>query len=280
VESIHDYDVLLVNLFSGMRHVEQIKSAGYEGTVVAIPDSCFNDMFRQNNPLGGIFLKQLQTADVLGVVSESNRRFYGAMLDKPTIHIPHPIGTAAFFDAERQAERKARILITRHTDSGHRRPLDYDLPTIATAGIIQRETGLPIVYISADESAKSYCDQLGLVVSYLPQMVYEDYVRISARSYIGVDMYAIHGVGRNEITWAYAGLPFVAGNYTDGVGGNRFDPWNVEGAARYGISLVTHRVLYERIQQTNLKTAASQYTFVQVASQMTREIEVIAHVKR
>lgn len=278
--SIHDYDVLLVNLFGGMRHIEQIKGAGYEGAVVAIPDSYFSDLFRQENPLGEIFLKQLQASDVLGVVSESNRRFYGAMLEKPTVHIPHPIGTSAFFDAERQVKRKARILITGHSDAGHRRPLDYDLPTIATAGAIQRETGLPIVYVSADESAKTYCAQLGLVVSYLPRMVYEDYVRVSAHSYIGVDMYAIHGMGRNEITWAYAGLPFVAGNYTNGVGGDRFDPWNVESAAEYGIDLVNQRVLYERVQRTNLETVRSKHTFEHVKAEMVREMKGIAHARR
>lgn len=260
--SIDDYDVLLVNLFSGMRHVEQVKDMGYKGKVVAVPDTSFDDVFRHDNPHGHMYLTQLQMADAVGVVSVSNQQLYRGLVRKPIVSIPHPVGTAAFFEMVRSQERQRYILVVGHSDSGHPRPLDYDLPTLAAAGRIQQHTGLPIVYADMSISGQRYCEQLGLhVANYLSHMVYEDYARLSGQAYIGVDMYAIHGKGRNEITWSYAGLPFVAGNYTDGVGGVRFDPWDVESAAAYGIRLVEDRALYADVQYANLDAAQAHFGF-------------------
>ena len=101
--NVTDYDCLIVNLFGTMKHVTQIKQVHPSCLVVALPDAYFDDLFRQGNAGIGIpFLRQLQAADFVGYVSESNRQFYGALLNKPMVYIPHCIGTADYFEIARQ----------------------------------------------------------------------------------------------------------------------------------------------------------------------------------
>jgi len=216
--AIEDYDCVFVNLFADMPHITQLKTLYPNKTVIAIPDSYMDEVFLNRNLAEETnYLAQLQSADMIGTVSESNRQFY-SVFAKPMLSIPMPIGTDEYFADVRAREHKSHIMITQ--DHGARM-VDCTIQNVAACALIQRETGLDCVYVNPSAHTRLYAEKLGLKAEFLEKTIYAEYVNLAARAKIGVDMYARHGYGRNLLTLAYAGTPAV---------GSRWNDFNLDGA--------------------------------------------------
>lgn len=274
---VRDYDVLIVNLFAAMRHVTQIKAVHPNALVIALPDGYFDDVFRQGNPHGALFLEQLQAADAIGYVSDSNRRFYAALTGKQMVYIPHPIGTDDYFANMRRQVKDDFILTLDHAEQAGVRPLDYTAPNIAAVAALQRETGLHVVYVNAGEETRDYARRVGLRAEFHRYMVYHDFVQLAARARLGVDMYALHGFGRNEITLAYAGTPCVGSTTTSELPFRlKVSPWDGLGAARLASNLLRNDTLYTLARNENLAFVEAHYSFDAVRRQMMDTMKQVA----
>lgn len=246
---VGEWDAYIVNLFEGMEHVTQIKAWQPGALVVALPDAYFDEVFTGAKPEAAKnFMRQLAAADVIGFVSESNAQFYAAW-GKPMVRVPIAIGTDDFFDAMRRMPKDGYLLTVDHSP----RAPDYTIQNVAACAMIQRETGIEVVYVNAGAMTRGYAEALGLRAEWRGKMEYEDYCRMAARARIGVDMHALHGFGRNELTLMACGTPCVSGNQTQ-MGWGR-DAWDAAGAAEAGVALLANGRHWEDVRRVGVGIA-------------------------
>jgi hypothetical protein len=254
------YDCLLVNLFCDMRHVEQIREVHPTCLIVAIPDSYFDEVFLQRQPDEELqFMRQLQAADVIGVVSNSNATFYAAF-NKPIIRIPMPIGTDAFFEGVRAQAKYDAILATDHGA----RQVTCTISNVLVLAQVQKETGYDVFYVDPSPMTRAYAEQIGLKMTCFERLVYAEYCGIAGQAKLGIDLYTRYGFGRNVLTLNYAGTPCVASAYNQ-FGRYRVDPFNTS------MALDMTRVIlnsYEAVRLTGIHDAFEQHGFKAVRKQM------------
>lgn len=227
------YDCYIVNLFPDMEHVTQIRARQPDALIVALPDAYMDEVFLNRDPeKEQRYIQQLKAADVIGYVSDSNQQFY-SVFGKPMVKIPIVIGTPNFFAAVRELPKEDYIITCDHSP----RIVDYSIPNVAALAMIQKQTGLRVVYCNPAPHTPMYAAELGLKAEFQPYTVYENFVRLAAKARLGVDLYARHGYGRNELTLAYAGTPCIGSSYTQHPG-PKFDPWRYREAVFWAASLL------------------------------------------
>ena len=271
---VGQWDAYIVNLFASMEHVTQIKARQPGAFVVALPDAYFDEVFAgQRTEHAHNFMQQLAAADAIGYVSESNRRFYAAW-GKPMVKIPIAIGTDNYFDAMRRVPKEDYLLTCDHSP----RTPDYTIQNVAACAMIQRELGVEVVYANVGPQTKVYAAQLGLEAAFYPNMVYEDYVRMAARARVGVDMYALHGFGRNALTLAACGTPCVSSRYTE-IAAAGLDAWDAEGAAAQAVALLTDKGAWAVARDEAIRRA-QEYRFEAVREEMHEILQRVEELWR
>lgn len=268
-----EYDVLIVNLFEDMTHVESIKARFPNVYVIALPDSYFDEVFLQRGRESEQrYLRQLRAADMIGYVSESNRQFYSAW-GKPMVKIPMPIGTDEYFAKARELPKQDYILTVDHSP----RVVDYTIQNVLTVVRIQRETGLKVIYVKPGEFTPMYAEEFGLKAEFVEWLPYEDLVKVAAQARLGVDMYARYGFGRNELTMAYAGTPYISGNWTEGVYTPEFSPFAIETAVDLWTTYLSNKGEYESAQFRGVLTVSHVHSADAVRKQWERVQHEIMH---
>lgn len=272
-DRVRDYDVLIVNLFMHSTHIRQIKALHPRAYVIALPDSYMDEVFLgREMAWERNYLDELQAADALGYVSESNWQFYTALLDKPAFHIPIAIGMPAFFSQVRMQRKEDFILAVDHGA----RLVQMTMPNVAALRRIQQYSGLRVVYVNPSPQTKMYAEVAGLDVEWRGHMVYQDFVNLAGRARLGIDLYARHGMGRNEITLAYAGTPCIGSVQTEALADNtKVQPWYATDAALMGIELLTDRQRYQEWQVNNLAFVEMRYSFASAARRMRQVLREV-----
>lgn len=271
---VNDYDCLIVNLFEDMTHVEQIRQQHPRCYIVALPDAYFNSVFINTSVSDMQFLTQLQAADCIGYISESNRQLYGALFpNKPTVKIPMPIGDREYFEDIRQQAKEDFIITCDHKSEAGERPIDYSVQNVAACAAIQRATGLHVVYVNAATKTRQYAEFAGLRADFHGYLTFEDYAEVSARARLGVDMYALHGFGRNTLMYAYAGTPAVGSSY-NAFNVTALDPWLPMWAVEAARRLIENAGNYT---QTGIELVEHDHSFDACRRQMT---DVLAQVEQ
>lgn len=274
VPDLSQYDCLIIHLFADMQHVMQIRAAYPSKLLVALPDVAFDELFLNRDPaLEGNFMAQLKAADVIGYVSESNRQFYSAF-DKPMVKIPMPIGTHEFFQAARLQPKEDFIISSDHSP----RVVDYTIQNVAGLAMIQRKTGLKVLYCNPGKLTPLYAEQFGLKADFLPKLSYGDYVMLAARARLGVDLYARYGFGRNGLTLAYAGTLCLSSRMADAwYGDGCIDPWYAIQAGEMACEILNYDAeRTERVRIGAIHWAKTYHSFIAVREQwvdVTRTLE-------
>src|SRR5690606_24737709 len=93
---LRQYRVLLVNLFDISRHVRQIRAAHPDAYIVAMPDPYLEIVLYDDPPR---ILEQLVHADAIGGRTRHDVAVYGALLNKPAVWLPSPVGPTDAFRA-------------------------------------------------------------------------------------------------------------------------------------------------------------------------------------
>lgn len=252
------YDTFFVNIFIGGKQVEHIRALRPDALIVLIPDVAMDEIFLNRDREEELsYLTQLELADVIGYVSESNRQLYTAF-GKPQVKIPIPIGTDEFFAHVRNQAKEDFILVSDH---GPRR-VDCTLPNMAALRlIINQHPELKIVYFNPSPMAGDYARAFGLDVIFVPKMDVMTLATAAGRARIGVDLYTRHGAGRHGMVMAYAGTPVVGSSWTGGYDSVKHDPWYVNNAAADAHRLLTDRSFYGYIRADQLRWVQERNSF-------------------
>lgn len=267
---VGQWDAYIVNLFRGMRHVTQIRQAQPEAFIVALPDDYFDGVFNGQYTADALeFIRQIQAADAIGYVSESNRQFY-SVFGKPMIRIPIAMGTDNFFDAMRRIPKDDFLLTVDHSP----RDPDYTIQNVATCAVIQKRTGVDVIYVNPGPETEGYADALGLKATFHPNMPYEHLVQLGARARLSVDLYALHGYGRHEVSMAGVGTPCVGGNMTHTTLFPTLDPWHVQDAADTACALLTDARAWQVLRERGFERAA-EHSFQRARADMQQSLQRI-----
>ena len=276
-QTVKDYDCLIVSLFGDMQHVTQIKALHPECVVIALPDSYFDDLFVNYGVWDMNFLSQLQVADMIGYVSESNRQFYGGFFpNKPFVRIPIAIGHDDYFAGIREMDKEDFIITCDHPSITGARNIDYTAQNVATVARIQRETGLRVVYVNTAPKTREYAKIAGLEATFAGYIDFETYARLAACAKIGVDMYALHGYGRNMVMYSYAGTPAIGSTYADfHLTKLVCDPWMTETAAKMAVDLIRDANWYEVARLSGIGLVKSNNSAAACSKQLERVLEQV-----
>lgn len=271
-DSVKRYDCLIVNLFGGSQQVTQIRTLNPNAFIIALPDNAFEQIFTHDSTNDMLFLEQIQAADAIGYISESNRQFYGAMFpDKPTVKIPMPIGNSAFFADCRKLPKTDTIITCDHLILGKdgKPILDASsIQNVAACTAIQRATGLHVIYVNAAPKTEEYAKIAGLKATFTAYLNFATYAELAAKARLGVDAYSLHGFGRNTLMYAYVGTPAFGSIYTE-YAANMNDPWNPIEFAEYVDNYLSVPAYYKSSRQMQIDFVEQEYSFDACRKQMT-----------
>lgn len=243
--SIERYKVFLVNMFADQEHIAQIRMINPEAHIVALPDAYFEHAFV--SPYARKYYEQLDMADRLAYVSFSNARFYQNIPwtrpKAPFWQISIPAGPLWKFgelrDSSLVGDGDPQYIIS--LDHGERAYPYLGVQNILVIQALQKQFPLNVIYVNPLESTKRAAEAMGLSsqIRFMPYVDYGAYCTLSAKATLGIDLYALHGYGRNELTWALCGLPYIGSAFTEFQGPyNTFFPFDVSGAIRHATWLL------------------------------------------
>lgn len=294
-DDITEYDCLIVSLFAGMDAVELIKILRPDIYVIALPDNAFEQIFTHASTNDMLFLQQLQAADAIGYVSESNRQFYGAMFpDKPMVKIPMPIGNSEFFADCRQLPKTDTIITCDHLilDKDGKPILDTScIQNVAACAAIQRATGFHVIYVNAAPKTEQYAAIAGLKATFTDYLNFATYSELAAKARLGVDMYTLHGFGRNTLMYAAVGTPAISSKHTDFKSGGLtyqspdVDPWMADYARSLSLILydeyyIDAQANYDSVRDSGITKVECDHSFDACRKQLTavlNEVETWQH---
>lgn len=271
-ESVHDYDCFIVNLFAGGNQAVEIRTAHPTAFIIALPDNAFEQVFTHDSIHDMQFLQQLQAADAIGFVSNSNRYFYGGLFpDKALLQIPMPIGHKDFFKEVRKQEKEDFIITCDHAIfNGDKVLIDAScIQNVAAVAAVQRATGLRVIYANAAPKTREYAEFVGLRATFTAYLNFATYAELSARARLGIDMYTLHGFGRNTLMWAYAGTPAVGSTYTH-FKALYADPWDIRECVESAQYILNDAYAYEHTRSIGIGDAYNNHGYKACRELMNR----------
>lgn len=206
---ISGYDVFLVNLFHtpDSTHIAQIRAAKPDAVIVAMPDPSLDLVLM--HPEWMPMIEQMALADWVGGRTVYDCEVYGELLNKPSIWLPSPIGPTEWYAPYRELAKEDYIVALDHPmdpyTSGH---------NVAALAAIQRETGIRVLYASAREATKQYAHLAGLQAEWFDWVPFGDFVSMTARARLSVDLYARHSYHRHAVVCAMVGTPCVTSSWS------------------------------------------------------------------
>lgn len=248
-----DYDTILLNVFpSTLPLAQDIRQAAPHARLIASVDTV-----PETGLLKPAILEQIALADAVGYRADSNR-FYAYLFGKEAVWIPIAVGYPAYFARARQQAKQDFIIVAGHSAAVS------NIGTLAALKRVQGETRLPIKWAGGRDEDKALASRIGLDIEWLPYLVYSDYVTLAARARLGIDLYPAHSVGRNEITLAYAGTPFVGSRMTHCKAGIKVDPFDTQGAYEASLKLLSDSALYDTLREIGIFHVETHFSFIAV----------------
>jgi hypothetical protein len=206
---ISGYDVFLVNLFHtpDSTHIAQIRKAKPDAVIVAMPDPSLDLVLL--HPEWMPMLEQMALADRIGGRTVFDCEVYGELLNKPTTWLPSPIGPTEWYAPYRELPKEDYILSLDH-------PMDpySSAHNVAALAAIQRETGMRVLYASARDATRQYARLAGLEAKWFDWVPFGDFVAMTAKARLSVDLYARHSYHRHAVMCAMVGTPCVASGWS------------------------------------------------------------------
>jgi hypothetical protein len=265
-------EVAFVNLFhtSDSTHIEQIKRLNPHCTVVAMPDPCLDLVL--SHPDWGPMWEQMALADLIGGRTHADCAVYGTLLGKGTVYLPSPIGPDEFFIPYRNLPRDDYLLTLDH-------PMQPGMvaQNVAALAAIQRQTGIRVLYAAARDHTRHLARLASLTATFMGNVGWLDFVDLTARARLCVDVYARHSYGRQAVLSAMVGTPFVGSDYCKDAPGemaNPFDPLAIASEACSYLSLGPSRVE----TQYNYAHVAREFSFTASRARLLQILDRIEKV--
>jgi hypothetical protein len=206
---ISGYDVFLVNLFHtpDSTHIAQIRKARPDAVIVAMPDPSLDLVLM--HPEWMPMLEQMALADWIGGRTVYDCEVYATLLNKPSTWLPSPIGPTEWYEPYRELAKEDYIVALDHPMEPY-----ASAHNVAALAAIQRETGLRVLYASAHDATKQYAQLSGLKAEWFDWVSFGDFVGMTARAKLSVDLYARHSYHRHAVMCAMVGTPCVASRWS------------------------------------------------------------------
>lgn len=238
-DAVRSAKIAIVNLFhtDDSLHIEQIKQVNPSCYCIACPDACVDIIL--DRPDWVRMLYQMKMADAIGGRTHADCNTYGTLLDKPSFYLPSPIGPTDWFLPFREMEKEDYVLTLDHTMLPNNVGCN-----VAAVAALQRKTGCRVLYAAARDWTKEYADLAGLKAEWLGHVHFIQFVEITAKARLCVDMYTRHSYGRQQVLCAMVGTPIVGSIWCDDAPGSTKDPFDPERAASGGAGLLEYRSLY------------------------------------
>jgi hypothetical protein len=206
---ISGFDVFLVNLFHtpDSTHIAQIRKARPDAVIVAMPDPSLDLVLM--HPEWMPMLEQMALADWIGGRTQYDCEVYGALLKTPSVWLPSPIGPTEWYEPFRELDKEDYIVALDH-------PMDpyASAHNVAALADIQRENGMRVLYASARDATKQYARLAGLEAEWFDWVPFADFVAMTARARLSVDLYARHSYHRHAVMCAMVGTPCVTSSWS------------------------------------------------------------------
>jgi hypothetical protein len=223
-------DAAFINLFhtDDSNHAVQIKNLFPKCVVVAMPDPTL-DLVLAHTDWQNMY-RQMQMADIIGGRTRYDCEVYGALLNKPTVLLPSPVGPDDWF-AQFRGLDKEDYLIT----LDHRFAPSNTVLNVAAVTEIQRKTGCKVLYAAERDQTMIYARLAGLDCEFLGDVPFTEFCKITAKARLCVDMYASHSYGRQGVLCAEVGTFCVGSGWCTEVGQAMVDPFDVKRAVEVGV---------------------------------------------
>lgn len=265
-DNVRTAKVAIVNLFHtpDSIHIQQIKQVNPQCFVIACPDACIDLVLANPNWMN--VHKQMALADMIGGRTTTDCNVYGTFFNKPTTYFPSPIGPTEWFVPFRDLPKEDYIITLDHSFG---QPNTY--LNVAVCAAVQRETGCRIVYASERAWTPQYAEIAGLKAEFVGHVPFADFVSLTARAKLCIDIYAAHSYGRQQVLCAMVGTPCVGSNYCKDAPHGDFnayritslfsDPFYPAGAISDVWSLNEFPEFYKSIRNDLLVDVESRFSF-------------------
>jgi hypothetical protein len=244
-DNARNYDVFLVNMFPHRPHVSELRKAHPSAFIVAMPDPSLEIVL--SNPSHTSMIEEMSHADMIGGRTPYDCNVYGALLNKPTFWLPSPIGRTEDFLPYRDTPKEDYILSLDH-------PLDPYMAgqNVAALAAIQRETGMRVVYAWTRPTTPVLAQFAGLQAEFLPRVEWHDFLNLTAKARLCVDMYARHTYGRHAALCAMVGTPCITSSWVSVTGHTQIHPFNTEYVRRATVRLLSSG-MYARARRSGFE---------------------------
>jgi hypothetical protein len=256
VPDLRGYQVLMVNLFhlSETRPIRDIKAGNPAIKVIVMPDPSL-DLVLYHREWGHMF-EEMALADLIGGRTPYDCEVYGALLNKPSAWLPSPIGPDEWFLPYREMAKEDYILALDH-------PLEpyASAHNVAALALIQRETGRRVLYADAREETKAYARLAGLEAEWTGRVAFGEFVEMTARARLCVDLYARHSYHRHGVLCAMVGTPCISSLWAGVTGHPECHPYRPEWALEIAARLLEHPEDYEEVRLRGFRVVEEEYSF-------------------
>lgn len=257
---VSKYSVFLVNIFhtADSTHIEQIRQRHPEAKITGMVDPPIDMVLEYGGAWMNIW-RQLSMADVIGGRTAYDNQVYGALLGKPTVHLPSPIGKTEDYLPLRDLPKEDYIVTQDHGWGSAE-----TAQNVAALALIQRATGLRVIYAAAHEYTKEYANLAGLRAEfYETRLPFWEFVTMTAKARLCVDMYARHSFGRHTAVCAMVGTPLVGSAWANAGVWTPYlsDPYYPEDALKWALVALNDSAEYERIRNAGFGLVESTLGF-------------------
>lgn len=267
---ISAYDLFLVNLFhtADSTHIAQIRAAKPDAVIVAMPDPPIDQVV--NTPEWLEMFRQMALADWIGGRTEYDCQVYGLLLNKPSIHLPSPIGPTEWFQVFRDVP-KEDVIVTQ--DHGFSSPASAQ--NVAALAALQRETGFEVLYARPFDHTKEYARLAGLRVQWEDNIPFAEFVEATARATLCVDLYARHSYHRHAVVCAMVGTPCITGDRLSHLGQLHTDPFRPDNAVHCAKRLLYDKGQYDAIRDRGFLLVEVVYGFEASCERMQKFVDQV-----
>lgn len=220
-DAARNANVAFVNLFhtSDSRHIEELKQVNPGCYCVAMPDPSLDMVLAHPDWVNMHY--QMALADAIGGRTQADCRVYGTLLNKPVYYLPSPIGPTEWFAQFRGLPKGDYLLTLDHAFA----PANtyYNVAAVAA---IQRETGIRVLYAAERPWTHEYARLAGLKCEFLGRVPFQEFVDLTARARLCVDMYASHSYGRQQVLCGMVGTHCTGSEWCENAPGWSINPTN------------------------------------------------------
>jgi hypothetical protein len=248
------YDALFLNLFhtADSTHAAQIHQRYPDKFLVAMPDA--NLDLTLMHPQWFNLWEQIAACDLIAGRTHEDCAVYSAFFNKPAVWMPSPIYPLAYF-AQLRDTPKADFILTQD----HAMHDGLFMQNVAALALIQRETGMKVVYAAARDQTERYAELAGLYAEFPGHVPFFDFIDLTARARVCVDMYTRHSFHRQALLCAAVGTPMVGSEYSSYTGHPQVDPFNPEQALATVERLLGNEDDYRETQQLGYEVVVESY---------------------